>query len=44
MNANANGPVREYFNASRDSSAITWPGRDHAMERVNRRPRMTLAG
>lgn len=41
-NENANGLVRQYFPKSRDFSTITQEELDHAMERLNNRPRKCL--
>jgi IS30 family transposase len=41
-NENANGLVRQYFPKSRDFSTITQAELDHAMDRLNNRPRKCL--
>lgn len=41
-NENSNGLVRQYFPKGRDFSTITQPELDHAMERLNNRPRKCL--
>lgn len=42
-NENANGLIRQYFPKDRDFSTITQPELDHAMDRLNNRPRKCLA-
>ena len=42
-NENANGLVRQYFPKGRDFSMITQSELDHAMDRLNNRPRKSLA-
>ena len=41
-NENANGLIRQYFPKDRDFSTITQAELDHAMERLNNRPRKCL--
>jgi IS30 family transposase len=41
-NENANGLVRQYFPKGRDFSTITQEELDHAMDRLNNRPRKCL--